>query len=246
MISLEKIRFMRGESLSLAEQVYNRLFSDIVTGSIPGGTNIVASALAKQLGVSITPVREAVQRLSFEGFISPIPRVGYIVEDMSDQDVFDLFVARAGIEQFAAKLSVKYITDVEISHLEENLGKMDEALALDQTEIMANLDTYFHQFIARASRNKYLEQVNQLLIQRTLRFRKACLHIREIALKTRDGHQRIIEALRNRNEKGVEEAILSHLEDTKKQISDHLKNLKQKTILSQDRAQLKYPFSFSF
>ncbi len=105
--------------------------------------------------------------------------------------------------------------------------KMDEALATDQTELMAQLDTSFHQFIARVSRNKYVGQVSQLLIQRTLRFRKACLHIRDIAQKTRDGHQRIIDAFKGKDENEVDQAILSHLEETKKQISVYLEQFRR-------------------
>ena len=79
------------DKLTLKEKVYKILRNDILTGQIPGGTHITESIISKRLGVSRTPVREALQRLTQEKLVVPLPRAGYMIEDMSDEDIQDLF-----------------------------------------------------------------------------------------------------------------------------------------------------------
>ncbi|MCK5163980.1 MAG: GntR family transcriptional regulator, partial [Desulfobacula sp.] len=86
------------ENIPLKEKVYKTLRYDILTGKIPGGTRITESSIANRLNVSRTPVREALQRLTQEKLIISLPRAGYIIEDMSNDDIQDLFSARFDIE----------------------------------------------------------------------------------------------------------------------------------------------------
>lgn len=163
--------------------------------------------------------------------VVPVPRVAYIVEEMEDDEVIELFVARTGIELFAARLAASSITDAEIAYLEENLRGMEDALKGGEVDKLAGLDTLFHQTVAEAGQNRYLVQATQLLVQKTLRVSSACIHIPEIARKTLEGHSRVIEALKGRDEKRVEEAMLSHLEDVKNQISKYLEGIRKRAFI---------------
>jgi DNA-binding GntR family transcriptional regulator len=215
----------KADSPSLSGRIYRKLFQAIVTGEISGETRLVAATLAHQFGVSTTPVRESLLRLASEGLIRPIPRVGYIVEAMTAQDAIDLFDARIGIERLVARLAVEKITPAEIEALEENLKQMNAVLGRGSTERMLELDSDFHQFIARVARNKTLLSVSQLVNERTYRFRCACLRVTNIAERTRDGHAEIVRALKEKNAEAVDRAMLAHLEQIKGQVYAYLEQL---------------------
>jgi DNA-binding GntR family transcriptional regulator len=213
---------VEAETPSLADRVYNRIFQGIVSGEIPGETRLVAATLAQQLGVSITPVRESLLRLANEGMVKPIPRVGYIVETMSEADVIDLFEARIAIERLIAALAVQKITAADILYLENNLKRMNEVLAQGQTEEMVELDTAFHQFIAKVAGNKTLFSVSQLMTQRTYRFRLACLRTMDVAETTRNGHVEVVKAFKEKDAEKVDKAILSHLGEVSNHVCAYL------------------------
>lgn len=217
-------------SSSLVERLYKRIFEAIITGEVPAGTTLVAPSLAKKFGVSVTPIREALLRLNNEGLVKPIPRIGYVVEAMSESDIVDLFEARIGIERFAASLAVEKMTAREIEFLEDNLRQMVHAIECARNEDMVGLDTTFHQFIAQSSGNKTLFHVSQLIIQKTYRLRYACIRIPEIALNTRDGHREIVEAFKKQDKAEVDRAVQAHLEDVKAHVSLYLRQLRQESL----------------
>ena len=217
-------------SPSLTDRVYERLFQAIATGEVPGETRLVAGSLARQLGVSITPVRESLLRLAGENLVKPVPRVGYMVESMSADDLIDVFEARIGVERLMGKMAIELITPAEIDFLEKNLQETTELLGAGNTDRMLELDTVFHQTIAQAARNRTLISVQQLLIKRTYRFRCACLRVLDLAQVTRDGHGQIVCAFRNRNAEELDRAILNHLGTVKDRVVIYLEQLRQKSM----------------
>ena len=180
---------------SLTQRVYKSLRSAIITGKITGGTRLVESNLAADMQVSRTPVREALHKLALEGLLYSIPRAGYIVEEMSDDDVQDLFTTRMAIEQLAARQALEKITAAEFDRLELNLKQTDEALAMGRTDKMTNLDMEFHGILYKATRSKTLYQICRTLSDHSLKYRMALIHLPQIAKKTRDGHYQIFEAM---------------------------------------------------
>ncbi len=145
--------------------------------------------------VSRTPIREALHKLALEGLLYSIPRAGYIVEEMSDYDIQDLFTTRMNIEQIAARLAMEKISEEELKQLALNIKKTDAVLESGLTEKMADLDMAFHGIIYKATRSKTLYQICQTLSDHTLKYRIALIHLPEIAQKTRDGHSKIYEAI---------------------------------------------------
>jgi DNA-binding GntR family transcriptional regulator len=217
-------------SPSLTDRVYERLFQAIATGEVPGETRLVAASLARQLGVSITPVRESLLRLAGENLVKPVPRVGYIVESMSATDLIDVFEARIGVERLLAKMALEWITPAEVNFLEKNLEESTDQLAQGKTDRMLELDTAFHQTIAQAARNRTLVSVHQLLIKRTYRFRCACLRVLNLAQVTRDGHAEIVRAFLHRDGEELDQAVLSHLGAVKDGVVVYLEQLRQEAM----------------
>lgn len=110
---------MKKDSLKI--KVYKSLRLDIVSGKLAGGTRITETAIAQEINVSRTPVREALQKLAQEKFLRAIPKAGYIVEDLSDNEIQDLFTTRMEIEQIAIQKAMQYITVEELKLLDDNL-----------------------------------------------------------------------------------------------------------------------------
>lgn len=217
----------KANSNSLREQVYNDLRMAILTGRIGPGTRLVESALAEEMGVSRTPIREALHKLDLEELVRSIPRVGYIVNDMTEYEIEDLFSTRTAIEQLAARWAIEKITPEELERLEENLKKADRILKEGLTKKMIDLDTEFHEVICKASRSKRLYQISQMLRDHMLKFRIACLHILEIAERARDGHFEILKAIKSKDPQKTDDSILQHMLETKKDILNYMKRLRE-------------------
>ncbi|MBW1720461.1 MAG: GntR family transcriptional regulator [Deltaproteobacteria bacterium] len=221
------------DEMSLTERVYRDLRNAIITGQIPGGTRMIEAALADQMGVSRTPVREALKRFAQEGLVYSIPRAGYVVEDLSDEDVEDLFAVRTAIEQIVARWALPKITDEEISLLKKNLDETDEVLRSGRTEKMIDLDIEFHHIIYKACRSKRLYLISKNLGDHTLKFRIACIHIPEIAERARDDHKKIYQAIAARDPVETEKAISAHLMVVKEDILSFLKRSREKQFIRQ-------------
>ncbi len=217
---------------TLTDQVYKVLRTSIVTGEISGGTRLVESALAAQMKVSRTPVREALHRLAVEGFLYPVPRAGYIVEEMSDYDIEDLFTIRLAIEKLAAELAVEKITSVELHEMELNLKKTDQKIETGHTEELTSLDVEFHGVIYKATRSKTLYHICKSLSDYSLKYRIALIHLPEFAKKTRDGHYRIFASLRDKNIQDLQKAIEEHLQLAKRDILQLIKRTREEAFIS--------------
>jgi len=228
---MKVLKTTKKNSESLTQRVYEDLRTAIITGKVTGGTRLVESTLAADMHVSRTPIREALHKLSLEGLLYSIPRAGYIVEEMSDYDIQDLFTTRMTIEQIAARFAIERITEGELQRLELNIKKTDEVLDMGLTDKMTDLDMEFHGIIYKATRSKTLYQICQTLSDHTLKYRIALIHIPEIAQKTRDGHYKIYEAILSKELSKVDEAIESHLQLAIMDIKDLLERKRHESFM---------------
>ena len=225
--AMQILKPVEKEEGSLTEQVYRNLRHGIITGAVSGGTRLVETALASEMKVSRTPVREALHKLALEGFLYSIPRAGYIVEETSETDIKDLFTTRTAIEKIAVKWAIAKITPEELKRLEMNLEKTKEILESGATESMMDLDAEFHQIIYRAARSKTLYKISQTLSDHTLRFRLACIHVPEIAERAKQGHMKILQAIQARDSTAAEEMVEDHLDTVTNDILNQLEKMRQ-------------------
>jgi DNA-binding GntR family transcriptional regulator len=202
----------------------------ILTGKIVSGTRLVESSLAAEMGVSRTPIREALHKLDLEELVHSIPRAGYLVNDMTEYDIEDLFSTRTAIEQLAARWALDKITAEEVEKIESNLKKTDRILKDGMNRKMIDLDTEFHEIICKASRSKRLYQISQILREHMLKFRIACLHLPEIAKRARDGHLEILKAIKSKDSQKVDDSIQQHMVETKKDILNYMRKLKENLV----------------
>jgi len=160
-------------------------------------------------------VREALQKIASEGLIYAIPRVGYIVGEMSESDLQDIFEARLAVEQAAAKLALERITPEELGELEMSLKNSEESVKRGVKNQMIGFDTEFHEMLCRASRNKRLIQFGQMLRDHLLKYRMIGLQIPKMARDAVEEHTKIFNALQSKDPKELERSISEHLETSK-------------------------------
>ena len=141
-------------------QVFNTLEDAILNGSYKEGDSLNELRLSKSLGVSRTPVREALMQLELEGLVKNIPNKGAVVVGISEQDVEDIYEIRIRTEGLAARLCAEKITDEELEELEQCMALQEYYLKKqDSAKEMGELDGEFHRIIFAASKSRPLQNV---------------------------------------------------------------------------------------
>jgi DNA-binding GntR family transcriptional regulator len=213
-------------SKQLKDTVYTKLRLEILTGKIAGGTHVTESSIANRFDVSRTPVREALQRLTQEKLITPLPRAGYLVEDMSDEDIQDLFSTRFMIEMLVMEKAVQHISKDELELMAENIEKTKKCVQSGELQRMTELDLEFHSIIYKASRSKSLYRICSNLGDLTLKYRYGLNLVGELWADAIDHHTAIYQALLARDSAWATTAIRNHGEQAKAQLIDILKKLR--------------------
>lgn len=155
----------------LREIVYDQLKMQILTGHITPGTRMMEVDLADNMGVSRTPVREAIRKLEKEGLVVIEPRRGAYVSDISVKDMVDTLVVREDMEGLAAFLAAQSISGEEIAELEEITAGYSDAIANGVMEDIIRYDEAFHRRIVELSGNRTLMQLFETVQELALRFR---------------------------------------------------------------------------
>ena len=228
---MKPVKTFINKSVSLTDQVHKELRHSIITGEIPGGTRLVESTIASEMEVSRTPVREALHKLALEGLLYSIPRAGYIVEEMSEHDIRDLFKTRKAVEQIAAKWAVEYISREELETLNRNLEMSEEIFKTGQIGKMAEYDTNFHKVIYKAARSKSLYQICKTLGDHTLKYRIALIDLPEMVRRTINDHKRIYQALFDKDSEALDQAVEHHMEQAKVNIIELMERLQHESFI---------------
>ncbi len=142
--------------VSLADQAYAQLRAAIAKGRLNPGTPIVESEIASMLGVSRTPVREALRRCELEGYVRRTASGSLIVVRPTAADIEKLFFVRELLEGYAVRLAVSRISDEELDRLDELVSEDQRALRQRHADRLAELNDRIHTLILEASRNRTL------------------------------------------------------------------------------------------
>ncbi len=218
----------------LKEIAYETLRNDILSGKIPGGSHITESSISKRLKVSRTPVREALQRLTQERLITALPRAGYIVEDMSYEDIQDIFSARFEIETLVIKKAVQYITPDELKQLSENVKQARAYLKSGEHEQVTRLDLEFHGILYKASRSRTFYRICRNLGELTMKYRHGLNLAKDLWHEAIRNHETILAALKSGNEEMAVKAIAGHGEQARMQLLDIMKMVRSQAFLEED------------
>jgi DNA-binding GntR family transcriptional regulator len=217
---LEQIDIKRPPTIR--EEVFKHLRKKILTGEIRPGDRLIESKLADEIRISRTPIREALHNLEKEKLIQSIPRVGYVVREISRDEVEEICEIRASLETLAAKWAAAQITATELRRLERNIQQTAKSIEKNDTRAVVRLDTEFHDIICSASKSPRIEEISQTLRDHMLRFRMKGLCIPEIAYRSNEGHRRILQAIKSGDPQEIESAVSFHLNSTKKNVTEIL------------------------
>lgn len=159
------------EYLPLRDVVFNTLRRAILKGELEPGERLMEIALANKLGVSRTPIREAIRKLELEGLVIMIPRKGAEVARITEKDLRDVLEVRTSLEKLAIELACDRITAEEIAELRETCQAFADSLGSDELTTMAEKDVAFHDVIFRATKNARLIQILNNLREQMYRYR---------------------------------------------------------------------------
>ena len=155
----------------LREIVYEELKRQILVGEIAPGTRMMEVDLAEDMGVSRTPVREAIRKLEKEGLVTIEPRRGAYASDISIKDMLDVLEVRQNLEGMAAALAARKVSEEEKRDFIKANEAYNAAVKSGNTEEIIKCDEYFHQLIVNYSDNKTLTQLLSQVQELALRFR---------------------------------------------------------------------------
>jgi len=208
----------------LSEQVKESLLDDILSERYKPGDRLVESQIARSMGISQSPVREALRDLVAMRFVELVPHKGARVRRIKRREVLEIYPVRAALEDLAGNLAAEHAAD-HLGELEKLLRRMTEAFEAGDPRKMAHWDVLFHRTILEATGNQVLiEAWNSLMIEaRTfVTLRNLMATQPDIDLAAR--HRPIIDALRDGNPKICGAVMRSHVEEFGAVMRDILKN----------------------
>ncbi len=207
------------KTISLADQVFEHLETDILSGKYQKGENLTESKLSLELGVSRTPIREALRRLEQEHLIEEASK-GMMVVGISDKDLADIFEIRAALEGKAAFLATQNYTDEQINIVREALEFQEFYLGKQDADRIKSMDSRFHETIYRMSGSTVFYDVLMPLHKKILKYRKASVTDSSRAAASVAEHRAIYEAILARDGDLASRLISEHLENAYKHISN--------------------------
>jgi DNA-binding GntR family transcriptional regulator len=200
----------------LREVVCETLREAIRTGVLQPGERLMEIKLAEELGVSRTPVREAIRKLELEGYVIMMPRRGTYVANLSIRDINEVFEIRTSLDSLASGLAAERITDEELERLERLLVMIGEYIEAGNMEKIVETDTEFHDILYQASRNSRLIGIIMNLREQLTRFRAMSMAYPGRLKETLEEHSRIVEAIAQGNAKLAQKASELHMEKSEK------------------------------
>jgi DNA-binding GntR family transcriptional regulator len=223
-MSREKLSPIRLEGYQpLRDMVFDVLMNAIMQGQLSPGERLLEVQLADEMGVSRTPVREAIRRLELEGFVVMVPRKGAYVAGLSIDDVESVYEIRTALETLAVRLAAQRMEAADYEQLDELAGKMQQTWQEGDVDNWVNLDARFHELLYTFSRNERLISMMSNIMEQLSRYRIISLANVEVRQNSLNEHQTLIEALKRRDSDAAADAAARHIENTKQSLVNMLK-----------------------
>lgn len=212
----EKLSPIRLEGYQpLRDMVFDVLMNAIMQGQLSPGERLLEVQLADEMGVSRTPVREAIRRLELEGFVVMVPRKGAYVAGLSVDDVESVYEIRTALETLAVRLAAQRMEAEDYRQLDELAEQMKATWQERNVDQWVALDARFHELLYTFSRNERLVQMMSNIMEQLSRYRIISLANVEVRQNSLAEHQKVIEALKRRDSEQAAAAAALHIENTK-------------------------------
>ena len=226
------------EYLPLRDVVFNTLRQAILKGELAPGERLMEIQLAEKLGVSRTPIREAIRKLELEGLVLMIPRKGAEVAKISEKSLRDVLEVRRSLEELAIELACQRMTDEEIEQLGErqndfknainkgnamNIAHFQTLIESDNLTELAEVDVEFHDTIYQATNNKRLVQLLNNLREQMYRYRLEYIKDEDKRQILIVEHEHILAAIKARNIAEAKNAAREHIDNQEITVSKNIK-----------------------
>ena len=199
------------EYLPLRDVVFNTLRRAILKGELEPGERLMEIALANKLGVSRTPIREAIRKLELEGLVVMIPRKGAEVARITEKDLRDELEVRTSLEKLAIERAGDRVTEDVINDLKLASKDFEESFSKDDLTTIAEKDVAFHDIIFRSTKNARLIQILNNLREQMYRYRLEYLKDTQSHDRLVEEHQRIVDAIIDKNKEEAVRLIQEHI-----------------------------------
>lgn len=206
------------EYLPLRDVVFDTLRQAILKGDMEPGERLMEITLANKLGVSRTPIREAIRKLELEGLVNMIPRKGAVVASISEKDMRDVLEVRITLEELAVKLAIKNMTDEDIEALRQASKDFENAVISHDVVTIVEADVAFHDIIYNKTQNNRLIQIINNLREQMYRYRLEYIKDARTHSILINEHNDIIECIRNKNVEDAKNAVREHIANQEKSI----------------------------
>jgi DNA-binding GntR family transcriptional regulator len=204
------------KEMPVRERIYEYLKSAILSDRIHPGERLAEEHLAKEMGVSRTPVREALHKLESEGLIKALETRGFIVSKDSREEVEELFDMRAILEGYGLRVISEKVSENLLEQLNGFIGKAEDALRRKQIREVFKWNTQFHDTLHRILAEK--KRLHRLLVnvrKYVLRYRENTLQYPDGGRRALDGHRKIVMALRLKDPDLCERVMREHIQEAK-------------------------------
>lgn len=218
----DNLHLPMNEFLPLRDVVFNTLRQAILTGELKPGERLMEIHLADKLGVSRTPIREAIRKLELEGLVTMIPRRGAEVAQITNKSLQDVLEVRRSLDALCAELACERISESELAQLEVACKEFEEATYTKDTRAIAAADVALHDIIIKATCNNRLVQLVNNLAEQMYRYRFE--YIKDFSMHGRlvMEHQQIFEAIRSKNKETAAAAAITHIDNQMESIARQL------------------------
>lgn len=212
----------------LREVIFNSLREAIIIGELRPGERLMEVQLAEKMGVSRTPVREAIRKLELEGLVDMIPRKGAHVAELSIKDIMDVLEVRASLDGLATALAAERITDDELKELKHINVQFSSYIEKENLNGSIKKDAEFHDIIYRASRNDKLITILNNLREQVQRFRVIYLKDYSSPKNLIKEHNDIYDAISIRSIEASRSLAKTHIQNQEATILSSIKMQKNK------------------
>ncbi|MCI5902685.1 MAG: GntR family transcriptional regulator [Blautia sp.] len=206
------------EYLPLRDVVFNTLRQAILKGELKPGERLMEIALADKLGVSRTPIREAMRKLELEGLVVMIPRRGAQVANITEKDLNDVLEVRIALESMAIEKACKRMTEEQMLKMRRAEKDFERVMAEGNLVRIAEADVEFHEIIYQAADNARLYQVLSNLREQMYRYRVEYLKEEDTRNQLIREHEELSRAIRERDVEKAQELSFRHLENQRQAI----------------------------
>lgn len=215
---------------SLRGKVFEKLRTDILKGRYQKGDELVECTIGKELGVSRTPVREAIRQLELEGLVQLIPNKGAFVTGISVKDVLDMYQIRARLEGLCAAMASQKISKEQLEGMEEAIVLSAYHAEKENYDQVCYQDGRFHQLLYEASGSRILAHTLSDFHEYLERVRMASVKYRMRACPSNSEHREILDAIQSRDEERAEAAACRHICNT----IENLKHCDLEAVLKEE------------